>query len=71
MIRVQAGMPTSRFCQLIGIPERTYRRWQARTVAGEPTTGPWPMPVTERVEPYVVKHAEAHPEWGHRKVWAL
>lgn len=71
MIRVQAGMPTSRFCQLIGIPERTWRRWQARALAGEPSKGPWPMPVAERVEPYVVKHAEAHPEWGHRKIWAL
>jgi putative transposase len=43
MIRVEAGMPTSRFVCLLGIPERSYRRWQhrqrhgqagARTVAG-------------------------------------
>lgn len=71
MIRQQVGMPTFRFCQLIGVPERTWRRWQARAVAGEPAKGPWPMSVAELVEPYVVKHAEAHPEWGHRKIWAL
>ena len=71
MIRLAAGMPTSRFCALAGIPERTYRRWQARARAGEPVKGPWPAPVAERVEPWVVKHAEAHPAWGHRKVWAL
>ena len=30
VIRVQAGMPTSRFCTLNGVPERSYRRWQAK-----------------------------------------
>ena len=25
-------MPTTRFCQLVGIPERTWRRWQATPV---------------------------------------
>ena len=25
VIRVEAGMPTVRFCTLIGVPERTYR----------------------------------------------
>jgi putative transposase len=64
-------MPTSRFCAITGVPERTYRRWQARHRAGQPVRGPWPAPVTEAVEPYVVKHAEAHPAWGHRKIWAL
>jgi hypothetical protein len=32
---------------------------------------PWLMPVAELVEAVVVKHAEAHPAWGHRKVWAM
>ena len=27
-------MPTTRFCALVGIPERTYRRWQAHARAG-------------------------------------
>nr|MBA2768641.1 transposase [Sporichthyaceae bacterium] len=71
MIRTQAGMSTAGFCRLIDMPERTWRRWQARARAGEPTRGPWPAPVTEAVEPSVVKHAEAHTAWGHRKVWAM
>lgn len=64
-------MPTSRFCARLGIPERTYRRWQARARAGWPAKGPWPAPVAEQVEPVVVKYAERYPAWGHRKVWAL
>lgn len=32
MIREEAGMPTSRFTALVGIPERTYRRWHDRAV---------------------------------------
>jgi putative transposase len=27
--------------------------------------------VAEAVEAVVVKHAEAHPAWGHRTVWAM
>lgn len=38
-------MPTSRFCAVIGVPERTWRRRQARARAGWPK-GPWPRPVT-------------------------
>ncbi len=34
VIRTEAGIPTTRFCQLVGIPERTYRRWQAYARAG-------------------------------------
>ena len=29
----RAGMPTARFTALIGVPERTYRRWQAKDKA--------------------------------------
>ncbi len=64
-------MPTSRFCRLTGIPERTCRRWQPRARSEPPVRGPWPSPVAEAVEPFVIKHAEAHPAWGHRKIWAL
>jgi putative transposase len=71
VIRVEAGMSTTRFCRLIDMPERTWRRWQAHTRRGDPTRGPWPMPVSNVVEPVVVKYAEAHPAWGHRKVWAM
>ena len=64
-------MSTTRFCTLIDMPERTWRRWQARAKAGEPVRGPWPMPVSTAAEAAVVKHAEAHVAWGHRKVWAM
>ena len=38
-------MPVSRFCQLTGIPRRTYQRWLARWRAGKPAgKGPWPAP---------------------------
>ena len=44
MIRVEAGMSTTRFCQLIDMPERTWRRWQAKARAARPPKGPWPRP---------------------------
>ncbi len=71
MIRTDAGMSTARFCKIIDMPERTWRRWQARARVQLPVKGPWPAPVAEANEPYLVKHAEAHPAWGHRKVWAM
>jgi putative transposase len=71
VIRSQAGMPTTRFCALIGVPERTWRRHQARTRAGAPVKGPWPRPARERVRDAARRHALAHPAWGHRKVWAM
>jgi len=71
VIRVEAGMPTARFCSLIGMPERTWRRHQARTRTGHPVKGPWPRPARTRVREAVRAHALAHPAWGHRKVWAM
>jgi putative transposase len=71
VIRVEAGMPTTRFCALIGVPERTWRRYQARARTDRPTRGPWPRPVRERVRDAARRHALAHPAWGHRKVWAM
>ena len=71
MIRIEAGMPTTRFCELIGMPERTWRRWQARARAGAPVKGPWPRPVRQGVHDAARRHALAHPAWGHRKVWAM
>ncbi|WP_203662999.1 integrase core domain-containing protein [Actinocatenispora rupis] len=71
MIRVEAGMPTTRFCELVGVPERTWRRRQARARAGHRAKGPWPRPARERVRAAARRHALAHPAWGHRKVWAM
>lgn len=71
MIRTQAGMPTSRFASLIGVPERSYRRWQHRQRRGRPARGPWPAPACDRVEPLAVAKADSFPAWGHRKLAAL
>ena len=64
-------VPTARFCELIGVPERTWRRHQVRARAGDPVKGPWPRPARTRVREAVRAHALAHPTWGHRKVWAI
>jgi transposase InsO family protein len=71
VIRIQAGMPTTRLCSLIGVPERTWRRHQARARSGVPVKGPWPRPAREKVREAARRHALAHPAWGHRKVWAM
>ncbi|BAJ29596.1 putative transposase [Kitasatospora setae KM-6054] len=71
VIRAEAGMPTARFCRLIGVPERTWRRHQARARQGAPTRGPWPRPAREGARAAAHWHALAHPARGHRKVWAM
>ncbi|HEY4621867.1 MAG TPA: DDE-type integrase/transposase/recombinase, partial [Gaiellaceae bacterium] len=71
MIRVDAGMPTSRFVRLVGVPERSYRRWQSRQRQAQPTRGPWPAPARDLVEPAAVAYADRWPAWGHRKIAAL
>lgn len=53
------------------MPERTYRRWQAKARNGNPAKGPWPQPAREASRGVVTKHALKKPEWGHRKVWAM
>jgi transposase InsO family protein len=71
VIRVEAGMSTSRFCDLIDMPERTWRRWQAKAKDTQPPKGPWPRPARDAASQLVLKHALAHPAWGHRKIWAM
>ena len=72
MIRQDAAMPVSRFCQLTGIPRRTYHRKLARARSGEPAVkSPRPAPVVERWEPVVAKYAADWPAWGHRKIHTL
>ncbi len=53
------------------MPERTWRRWQARARVGAPVKGPWPRPARSAATPLATKHALAHPGWGHRKIWAM
>lgn len=71
MIRLDAGMPTSRFVKLVGVPERSYRRWQQRQREGRPVKGPWPAPARDQVEPAAVATADRYPAWGHRKIAEL
>ena len=71
VIRIDAGMPTARFVELIGVPERSYRRWQAKARQERPPKGPWPQPARDAARALATKHALAHPAWGHRKVWAM
>ena len=62
MIRRDAGMSTARFCRLLGLPERSYRRWQQRERQGRPAKGPWPTPSVDRVEPAAVACADRYPQ---------
>ena len=64
MIRVEAGMTTARFTRLIGVPERSYRRWQQRQRLGRPGDGPWPTPAADPIEPGPIAPAGAVPPWG-------
>lgn len=56
---------------MVDMPERTWRRWQARARAGAPVKGPWPRPARSAATRLATKHALAHPAWGHRKIWAM
>ena len=71
VIRLEEGMPTTRFTRLIGVPERSYRRWQQREREGRPVKGPWPAPAQDRIEPVAVEYADRFPAWAHRKVAML
>jgi len=71
VIRLEAGMPTARFVRLVGVPERSYRRWQHMQRHGQPARGPWPAPAQDRVEPVAVSFADRYPAWGHRKLAEL
>jgi transposase InsO family protein len=71
VIRVEAGMSTARFCQLIDMPERTWRRWQANARAGGQVKRRWPRPARQAAKERALGHALAHPAWGHRKIWAM
>nr|WP_187361682.1 integrase core domain-containing protein [Phytoactinopolyspora mesophila] len=64
-------MSTSRWCKLFDVPERTWRRWQAKARAGRKQKGPWPRPARDAATEWVRQHALAHPAWGHRKIWAM
>jgi hypothetical protein len=64
VIRQDAGMPTARFCTLIGIPGRKYARWQAVARAGATVKSLWPAPVVDAAEPVVARYTAGWPGWG-------
>ena len=64
-------MSTARFCRLLGVPERSYRRWQQRQRNGRPVKGPWPTPSADRIEPDAVAYADRYPQWGSRTIATL
>ena len=64
-------MSTARFCRLLDIPERTWRRKQARARTTGFSSGPWPRPARDRSRQVVADLAGKHPAWGHRKIWAM
>lgn len=70
MIGLQAGMSTAGWCEKSDIPERTWRRWQARARNGEQTKGPWPRPARDAAHDRVLAHATAQPAWGHPEIGA-
>ena len=71
MIRQEAGMSTARYCRLLDIPERSYRRWQSRQRNGRPVKGPWPTPAADRLEPAAIDYADRYPQWGSRTIATL
>lgn len=71
MIRVDEDLSVKRITELVGVARATWYRHRAKHLAGEPAKGPWPAPVTDRIEPLAAKVAEAYPAWGHRKIWAM
>lgn len=71
MMRDEAGLSVSRFCQLAGMHRATWHRRAAREREGRPGKGPWPALVRDRVEQAAAQLALEWPAWGHRKIWAL
>ena len=71
MIRREEQVPTARFCRLLAIPERSYRRRQQREREGRPVKGPWPTPSADRIEPVAVEYADRFPQWGSRTIATL
>ena len=71
MIRLEEQMSTAGFCRLLGISERSYRRWQQRERQGRPVKGPWPTPSADLIEPVAVSYADEFPMWGSRTVASL
>jgi putative transposase len=71
MIRTEAQLTVSRFCELIGLSRRSFYARRTAYLAGPRQKGPWPTPTLDVIDADVVRIAESEPGWGHRKVWAM
>jgi len=71
VMRVEAGLSVSRFCELVAIPRATWYRRARKATEGLSARGPWPAPVRDRVEQPAAQLALEWPAWGHRKIHAL
>ncbi len=71
MIRTDAQLTVSRFCELIGLSRRSFYDRRSAHRDGPRRKGPWPTPALDAIDADVVRIAEARPSWGHRKVWAM
>jgi transposase-like protein len=63
-VRTGAGLPVARFCDLVGIPRRTYYARRAGQPAGAPAA-----PARARIEHALAELRAAHPDWGARRLW--
>lgn len=61
-IRTSSGLSVARFCELTGIPRRTYYTRRA-------TPGGHAAPAQTRIAGALEQVAANHPEWGARRVW--
>lgn len=65
---MEHGLTITRFCEIVGLPVRTFYGRRARHRAGESVRGPWPTPARDGIRAAVVETALAYPMWGHRKI---
>jgi putative transposase len=67
-LRVEHGLSVQRFCQVVGLPARTYYDRRARHLAGVTVRGPWPTPARDGIRATVIETALTYDMWGHRKI---
>jgi putative transposase len=72
MIREDAAMPVSRFCDILGIPRRSYFRRLTRMRSGDGAAGRRrAAPCVQLCGPIVATYTARWPELGHRRIHAL
>ena len=68
-LRLEHGLPVSRFCHAVGLPPRTYYDRRARQHASESVRGPWPTPARDGIRATVTERR--YPMWEcWSAIWA-